>query len=228
MAADLQEPPELVLRMDGVLRGGDVDVVIGVREARNDPLMSRLPARIFWGLYRRYVVHDIPAGGVDVFGCNGFFRNTLLQLQESHSSLIAQIFWLGFRRQTVSYVRQERQHGTSAWTLQKKIKYLMDSVFAFTDLPIRLLIRIGALGAGSCRSLRTGGCGGQDRGRHHRARVRDDGDPDRVLLGAQSDEPGHRRLLCLARLREHQGPAARRDPAGGGIRAAAGRKDHHG
>lgn len=147
MAADLQEPPELVLRMDGVLRGGDVDVVIGVREARSDPLMSRLPARIFWGLYRRYVVRDIPVGGVDVFGCNAFFRNTLLQLQESHSSLIAQIFWLGFRRQTVSYVRRERQHGTSAWTLQMKIKYLMDSVFAFTDLPIRLLIRIGALGA---------------------------------------------------------------------------------
>jgi glycosyltransferase involved in cell wall biosynthesis len=148
MAADLQEPPELVLRMDSVLRGGDVDVVVGVREARNDPLMSRLPARIFWGLYRRYVVPDIPAGGVDVFGCNGYFRSTLLQLQERHSSLIAQIFWLGFRRQTISYVRQERQHGTSAWTLNKKINYLMDSVFAFTDLPIRLLIRIGALGAG--------------------------------------------------------------------------------
>jgi polyisoprenyl-phosphate glycosyltransferase len=148
MAADLQEPPELVLRMDSLLRQGDVDVVVGVREARSDPLMSRLPAAIFWGLYRRYVVRDIPEGGVDVFGCNGFFRATLLQLQESHSSLIAQIFWLGFRRQIVSYVRQERQHGKSAWTLSKKLSYLMDSVFAFTDLPIRLLIRIGGLGAG--------------------------------------------------------------------------------
>lgn len=148
MAADLQEPPELVLRMDSLLRRGDVDVVVGVREARSDPLMSRLPAAIFWGLYRRYVVREIPEGGVDVFGCNGSFRATLLQLRESHSSLIAQIFWLGFRRQTVSYVRQQRQHGKSAWTLGKKVNYLMDSVFAFTDLPIRLLIRIGGAGAG--------------------------------------------------------------------------------
>jgi glycosyltransferase involved in cell wall biosynthesis len=147
MAADLQEPPELVLRMDSLLRTGNVDVVVGVREARNDPLMSRLPASIFWGLYRRFVVREIPEGGVDVFGCNGFFRATLLQLQESHSSLIAQIFWLGFRRQTVSYARQARRHGKSAWTLSKKVNYLMDSVFAFTDLPIRLLIRIGGLGA---------------------------------------------------------------------------------
>ena len=147
MAADLQEPPEMVLEMNRVLQEEPVDVVVGVREARLDPFLSRLPAQIFWGLYRRYVVPDVPPGGVDVFGCNRAFRDTLLQLQESHSSLIAQIFWLGFRRKTVTYVRQQRMHGTSAWTLRKKLSYLMDSVFAFSDLPIRLLIRGGALGA---------------------------------------------------------------------------------
>jgi polyisoprenyl-phosphate glycosyltransferase len=147
MAADLQEPPEMVLEMNKVLLEEEVDVVVGVREAREDPLMTRLPAQIFWGLYRRYVVPDIPPGGVDVFGCNRAFRDTLLQLEESHSSLIAQIFWLGFRRKCVTYVRQERQHGVSAWTFRKKLNYMMDSVFAFTDLPIRMLIKVGALGA---------------------------------------------------------------------------------
>lgn len=147
MAADLQEPPELVLEMDRVLCEEAIDVVVGVRDGRMDPLLSRLPAQIFWGLYRRYVVPEIPPGGVDVFGCNRQFRDTLLQLDERHSSLIAQIFWLGFRRKCISYIRQERQHGKSAWTLHKKINYLMDSIFAFTDLPIRLLIRIGGSGA---------------------------------------------------------------------------------
>jgi polyisoprenyl-phosphate glycosyltransferase len=147
MAADLQEPPELVLEMDRALRSGDVDVVVGMREARNDPFLSRLPAQIFWGLYRRYVVPEMPPGGVDVFGCSRAFRDTLLQLQESHSSLVAQIFWLGFKRRLLSYTRRERVHGSSAWTLRKKVNYLMDSVFAFTDLPIRVLIRTGALGA---------------------------------------------------------------------------------
>lgn len=147
MAADLQEPPELVLEMDRALRQDLADVVVGVREGRHDPLLSRLPAQIFWGLYRRYVVKDMPPGGVDVFGCNKAFRDTLLQLEESHSSLIAQIFWLGFRRHVISYVRQPRAHGASAWTLRKKLNYLFDSVFSFTDLPIRVLIRTGALGA---------------------------------------------------------------------------------
>ena len=147
MAADLQEPPELVLQMDQILRAGDVDVVVGVRSERHDPFVGRLAAQMFWSLYRRYVVPEMPPGGVDVFGCNKVFRDTLLQLQESYSSLVAQIFWLGFRRETVSYVRQVRVHGVSAWTLRKKMSYLLDSVFAFTDLPIRLLIRTGALGA---------------------------------------------------------------------------------
>ena len=147
MAADLQEPPELVQEMNRVLREEAIDVVVGVRDGRMDPFLSRIPAQIFWGLYRSYVVPEVPPGGVDVFGCNRQFRDTLLQLDERHSSLIAQIFWLGFRRKCISYVRQERQHGKSAWTLHKKINYLMDSIFSFTDLPIRLLIRIGGGGA---------------------------------------------------------------------------------
>lgn len=145
MAADLQEPPELVFEMDTQLQTGQYDVVLGVREGRNDPLLSSLASKIFWRLYRRYVVQEIPEGGVDVFGCNKVFRDTLLTLDERHSSLIAQIFWLGFRRKTLPYIRRKREHGTSAWTIAKKVNYMMDSVFAFTDLPIRLLIRLGGV-----------------------------------------------------------------------------------
>jgi polyisoprenyl-phosphate glycosyltransferase len=143
MAADLQEPPELIPEMIQPLRNDDTDVVIAVRESRADPLLTRLPANIFWGLYKHYVVPEIPQGGVDIFACNRAFRDQLLQLEERHSSLIAQMFWLGYRRKFIYYARQERKHGQSAWTLRKKINYLMDSVFSFTDLPIRLLIRIG-------------------------------------------------------------------------------------
>lgn len=145
MAADLQEPPELVQRMSVLLHEDEADVVLGVRNARQDPAMSRITAGLFWNLYRRFVVADVPPGGVDIFGCNRAFRDELLQLGESHSSLIAQVFWLGYRRRLVEYERQARQYGKSAWTLQKKINYMMDSVFAFTDLPIRLLIRGGGL-----------------------------------------------------------------------------------
>jgi glycosyltransferase involved in cell wall biosynthesis len=147
MAADLQEPPGLLLAFFASLAADECDVVIGTRNGRNDPLLSRLASGLFWGLYRRLVVHDMPEGGVDVFGCNRTFRDQLLKLEESRSSLIALIFWLGFRRKFVGYERQTRQEGKSAWTFSKKVEYMMDSIFAFTDYPIRLLIRVGAIGS---------------------------------------------------------------------------------
>jgi glycosyltransferase involved in cell wall biosynthesis len=146
MAADLQEPPELIIQFFKSLAAGECDVTIGTRSGRNDPLLSKFSSSLFWGLYRKLVVHDMPEGGVDIFGCNKIFRDHLLVLEESRSSLIALIFWLGFKRKYISYTRQLRQEGKSSWTLSKKIDYMLDSVFAFTDYPIRLLLKIGAIG----------------------------------------------------------------------------------
>lgn len=146
MAADLQEPPELALAFFEALRADRCDVAFGQRTARADPGASKLASRVFWGLYRRLVMRDVPAGGVDIFGLSARFRDELLRLGESNSSLLAQLFWLGGRRLFVPYARRAREHGVSAWTLRKKLRYLADSVFAFTDLPVRLLTVIGALG----------------------------------------------------------------------------------
>jgi glycosyltransferase involved in cell wall biosynthesis len=146
MAADLQEPPELVVNFFNSLSANECDVVVGTRLTRGDPWPARQASGIFWGVYRRLVVPDMPQGGVDVFGCNLQFREQLVQLEESRSSLIALIFWLGFRRKIVGYERQWRQDGKSAWTFAKKLDYMFDSIYSFTDLPIRLMVNIGALG----------------------------------------------------------------------------------
>lgn len=146
IAADLQEPPELVLQFLEKLKTGNYDVVVGCRENRQDPLLSRFSANLFWKLYKRFVIRDIPEKGVDVFGCSRPFRDHLLHLSEANSSLIGQIFWLGFRRGEAMYERRERQHGKSAWTFKKKLNYLLDSIFSFTDLPVKLLSAFGLLG----------------------------------------------------------------------------------
>lgn len=146
MAADLQEPPELMSAFFESLDANECDVVVGTRLRRNDAALDRAASGVFWWVYRRFVLSDMPEGGVDVFGCNREFRDQLLALQETRSSLIALIFWLGFRRKLVGYERRAREEGVSAWTLRKKIDYMLDSIFAFTDYPIRLLTRIGLAG----------------------------------------------------------------------------------
>lgn len=146
MAADLQEPPELAAEFFRRLQADEADVFVGTRDGRADPGFSRIAAGMFWWTYRRLINSDIPPGGVDVFACNKAFRAQLLELDEHHSSLVGLLFWLGFRRGTVSYVRRARVHGSSAWTLRRKLKYMADSIFAFSDLPIRLLLAIGSAG----------------------------------------------------------------------------------
>ena len=146
MAADLQEPPELLLGFFNALEDNECDVAIGTRNSRNDPLISRLTSSLFWRFYKKIILPEMPEGGVDIFGCNKVFCEQLLKLEESRSSLVALVFWLGFRRKFISYERQTRLEGKSAWTFVKKIEYMMDSIFAFTDLPIRLLTRVGMFG----------------------------------------------------------------------------------
>lgn len=151
MAADLQEPVHLVERFFEILAGGDADVTVGRRDGRDDPLLSSFASRIFWGTYRRFIQPEVPAGGVDIFGCSSAVRDALLALKESHSSLIGLLFWLGFRRVEVPYVRAPRASGKSGWSFRRKLRYLLDSAFSFTDLPITLLIGVGA--AGLCLSV---------------------------------------------------------------------------
>ncbi len=146
MAADLQEPPELVLEFFRRLATGAVDVVVGTRRRREDPLPSRVASRLFWGLYRRFIVREIPSGGVDAFGCTAEVRDRLLEFREANTSLVGQLFWLGYRREAVPYDRRLRRHGRSAWTVRRKLRYLTDSIFSFSDLPVRLLVSFGLLG----------------------------------------------------------------------------------
>lgn len=146
MAADLQEPPELIVQFFRALETEEVDLVFGARTSRADPLGSRLASRLFWGLYRLFVQADMPEGGVDVFGCNRAVRDQLLLLETARTSLVGQLIWLGFRKKAIPYARLPRRHGKSAWTFAKKVDYLLDSVFAFTDKPIKALLLSGAFG----------------------------------------------------------------------------------
>ena len=147
IAADLQEPPELVLDFHRLLTSGAADVVLGHRTGRADPWHSRVLSEMFWRLYRRFVLPDIPKGGIDVFGCTRQVRDRLLELREVNTNLIALLLWLGFRRAFVPYERRPRLEGRSAWTAARKIRYAADSVFSFTDLPIRALLVLGAAGS---------------------------------------------------------------------------------
>jgi polyisoprenyl-phosphate glycosyltransferase len=145
IAADLQEPPELALDFLAKMQAG-ADIVFGLRVNRSDPAISLLTSNIFWACYRRLVNPEIPPGGVDVFGCNRKVRDQICSMKEVETSLVGLLFWIGYKREFVPYQRRQRIEGRSAWTFSRKVRYLINSVFNFTDLPIRLLLATGAIG----------------------------------------------------------------------------------
>lgn len=150
MAADMQEPISLALDMFTELASGNTDVAIAQRTGRDDGWCQTLTSNLFWGIYRRLVQRDVPPGGVDVFAVNRQVRDVLLSMKESNSTLVGLLFWVGFRRAFIPYHRVRRMHGKSGWKFRRKFRYMLDSVFAFSDLPIVMMLTFGVLGlAGS-------------------------------------------------------------------------------
>ena len=146
MAADLQEPVSLTESSFAALRNEPVDIVVATRESRQDSIGARLASGIFWGAYRRFVQPALPKGGIDMFSCNAAFRDHLLRFSESNSSLVGQLIWLGFRQKQIPYHRAARLIGESGWTFRRKLTYLFDSAFSFSDLPVRIFLVLGFLG----------------------------------------------------------------------------------
>ena len=147
MAADLQEPTSLITNMLGIVQRDEADVAVGVRQSRKDGVVSRTLSAVFWKIFNRVSSLELPRGGVDIFALSRSARETLNTFEESSTSLIGLIYWMGFRRQEVPYHRVERRVGKSSWSLQKRINYAKDSVTAFSEFPLTVFLWSGAVGA---------------------------------------------------------------------------------
>jgi glycosyltransferase involved in cell wall biosynthesis len=147
LAADLQQPVSSVSQFFSSLERG-ADIVIAQRESRDDPWFSKMAATTFWRLYRRFVQPEMPEGGADSFACTRRVRDVLVGLPEANSALVGLLFWVGFRRELITFPRTRRVSGKSGWTFKRKFRYAFDTAFAFSDLPITMMIVAGAVGIG--------------------------------------------------------------------------------
>jgi glycosyltransferase involved in cell wall biosynthesis len=144
MAADLQDPPETLPALLDKWREG-AHVVWAVRGQREGEKTSRVTfSRLYYLLMKKVVgVRQMPATGADFFLLDRRVINALSQFNESNVSIMALITWMGYRQESVVYTKQRRLHGSSGWTLKKKLKLAVDSVTAFTYLPIRIMSYLG-------------------------------------------------------------------------------------
>lgn len=142
-AADLQEPTELILQMVERWKEGN-RVVLAVRKARNEPLKQTFFPGLYYKIVRKCALTNMPQGGFDVYLLDRKVITVLTNLDERNSALTGQILWSGFKTDIVYYTRLAREVGTSKWTLRKKIRLVMDTLFSFSSLPITIVLGVGA------------------------------------------------------------------------------------
>lgn len=143
-AADLQEPTELILDMVASWKNG-ANVVLAVREGREESKKQTLFANLYYTLVRKAALPSMPKGGFDVYLLDRKVINVLMALDERNSALTGQILWSGFRTEEVYYTRLAREIGTSRWTLKKKIRLVSDTLFSFSSLPIKMVTTVGVI-----------------------------------------------------------------------------------
>jgi glycosyltransferase involved in cell wall biosynthesis len=151
ITADLQDPPELMVQMYDYWTKG-FKLVIGNRQDREESGLSQAFAKIFHWLMKHLAISNIPAGGFDFVFFDRQVCDEVVQMQERNSNLFYLMVWLGYAYVNIPYVRRKREIGKSRWTLQKKIKLLLDSLLSFSYFPIRAISVLG-LGLGGVAFL---------------------------------------------------------------------------
>jgi len=141
LAADLQDPPELIPQMvDKWIAGSKY--IICARRKRNDPLIGKLFSRLYYFLVRFFVMKNYPIGGYDLALMDGILMKHIAESGKNvHTPLYA--YWLGIEPEIIYYDREKRRHGKSRWNLGKKIKAFLDSLLSFSYVPIRFMSAIG-------------------------------------------------------------------------------------
>lgn len=144
IAADLQDPPELIPEFLARWRAG-LQVVTSVRTKRPGEKASTVWfSRLYQGILRRIL--PVEAGTPVLTGFCLLDRRVVdayCRLTETHSNSLALLRWMGFRTGFVEYVQERRLHGASNWTLGMKVNLVLDTVTGFGCLPVRLIAATG-------------------------------------------------------------------------------------
>ncbi len=142
IAADLQDPPEMITDMIKKWEEGNL-VVMAARNSREDPAMSKFFSKIYYKILRKFALKDMPEGGFDFVMLDRKVVDIITEIKEKNTSLMGLVLWAGFKRTILYYDRKAREHGKSMWTFTKKLKYFVDSFVAFSFVPIRLATLFG-------------------------------------------------------------------------------------
>jgi len=142
MAADLQDPPELINDLYQKWKNGS-EIVYAIRKNREESRIKVMFSNLYYRIFKLIALNNMPIQGFDFVLLGRKAVDVLVKSHEKNSTLMGQILWIGFKTDHLYYTKKERPFGKSKWTIRKKGKYFFDSIIAFSNFPIRAISFIG-------------------------------------------------------------------------------------
>ncbi len=144
MDADLQDPPEMILRMYDILQKEDVDCVATRRtDRKGEPPVRSFFARMFYRMINRISKTEIVDGARDFRMMSRRMVDAILQMGEYNRFSKGIFSWVGFRTHWLEYVNRQRAAGETKWSFWKLFLYSMDGITAFSTAPLALSSFLG-------------------------------------------------------------------------------------
>ena len=145
MDADLEDPPELLIKMYSKLKQG-YDVV-GTRRAdrKGEPFIRSLFAKTFYWLINKISSTEMVDGARDFRLMTRQVVDSILKLGEVNRFSKGLFSWVGFDVTYVAYENRERVAGKTSWSFWTLLRYSMDGFINFSEAPLNLATWTGAI-----------------------------------------------------------------------------------
>jgi dolichol-phosphate mannosyltransferase len=140
--ADLQDPPEVILRLVEKWREG-FDVVNAVRESRKEGVAKRFAYALFYRTYRWLASIDVPLDSGDFALMDRRVVDVMNALPEKNRFVRGLRSWSGFRQTGVAYERQSRAAGETKYSFRKLVRLAFDGIVNFSTAPLSLIFGLG-------------------------------------------------------------------------------------
>ena len=152
--ADLQDPPEVILKLITKWREG-YEVVYAVRAEREGESWFKLvTAAAFYRLIQRITDVNIPLDTGDFRLLDRKVVDVMGRMRERHRFLRGMSSWSGFKQIGVEYKRAKRFAGETKYPFRKMIKFASDAITGFSYFPLQLATYMGFISAGfSCLAI---------------------------------------------------------------------------
>ena len=146
MDADLQDPPALLKEMYDTLETGEYDSVATRRVTRKgEPPIRSFFARMYYKLINKISKTEIVDGARDFRLMTRQMVNSVLSLKEYNRFSKGIFSWVGYRTKWLEYENIERAAGTTKWSFFKLFLYSLESIVAFSTVPLSIASVFGIL-----------------------------------------------------------------------------------